>query len=214
MDPQAQNSYSYVNNNPLKYKDYNGEILPLLAAYAVVYAPVWIPAVITATAAVTATIASYNLGQAIKNTAKGDYKAADKNLNTVEGSLAVAGTVASGGLAADAAINSYVKTTAQKNNWGKPETLQDHTERHGPDFGTKSINKYSQKAQEFRTSIGNSGVESVTTRSGVTKIYDIPNNIYGSYNRNGSTKTFMKPDPSYHGLPTNYDYWRSVKSRR
>jgi RHS repeat-associated protein len=33
-DPQSLNSYSYVNNNPLKWTDLDGEILPLLALVA------------------------------------------------------------------------------------------------------------------------------------------------------------------------------------
>lgn len=32
VDPRGLNSYSYVNNNPLKYTDPDGEILPLIAA--------------------------------------------------------------------------------------------------------------------------------------------------------------------------------------
>ena len=38
VNPQSLNGYSYANNNPLIYRDENGEILPLVAAGAAVWA--------------------------------------------------------------------------------------------------------------------------------------------------------------------------------
>jgi hypothetical protein len=32
---------------------------------------------------------------------------------------------------------------------------------------------------------------------------------FGSYNANGATRTFYKPDPSKHEYETNWDYWQS-----
>lgn len=49
-DPQNLNSYAYVNNNPVKYTDPTGEILPILAVAWVYVAPYIVPAAITALA--------------------------------------------------------------------------------------------------------------------------------------------------------------------
>lgn len=192
-DPQNNNSFSYVGNNPLKYKDYNGEIVPIIAAYATAYAPVWIPALITTSAAIGASFTGWNLGQSIKSFAQGDSKATDQSLSKVEANLNMTAAVVTLGLGADAAINSYVKSTAEKNNWSKPQTLQKHTVEHGSDFQTKSISEYSQKANEFYNNAPKNGYQQITAQDGVQRIYDSKTNTFGSYNSDGSTRTFFKP---------------------
>jgi filamentous hemagglutinin len=49
--------------------------------------------------------------------------------------------------------------------------------------------------------------------NGVVRVYDPNANIFGSYNSDGSTKTFYKPDPAQHGYPSNIDYWNAQKGK-
>jgi filamentous hemagglutinin len=46
---------------------------------------------------------------------------------------------------------------------------------------------------------------------GVIRVYDPATNTFESFNTNGTTKTFYKPDPAQHGYPTNLDYWNAQK---
>ena len=75
--------------------------------------------------------------------------------------------------------------------WGNPDTLQDHYNRHGSDFGATSPQDYAQKANNFYNNRGSYQVK--TDSSGVTRVYDAKTNTFGSYNPDGTTKTFFKP---------------------
>jgi pyocin large subunit-like protein len=82
--------------------------------------------------------------------------------------------------------------------WGRPETLQDHFERHGPDFGSKTPQEYVRQSEEFFVK-GLNNPSSTDVRvdpgTGDIRIYDRATNTLGAYNADGSTKTFFKPDP-------------------
>ena len=43
--------------------------------------------------------------------------------------------------------------------------------------------------------------------TGVIRVYDKKTNTFASYNKDGTTRTFYKPDPSIHKYKTNADYW-------
>jgi hypothetical protein len=94
--------------------------------------------------------------------------------------------------------------------WGNLDTLQDHFDRHGSDSGATDPIDYAEKAREFF----NNNVGSVPTKidaNGTIRMYDPASDTFGSYNADGSTKTFYQPDPAAHGYPTNMDYWNSQK---
>ncbi len=44
---------------------------------------------------------------------------------------------------------------------------------------------------------------------GAIRVYDPATNSFGSFNANGTTRTFYKPNPAQHGYPTNLDYWNA-----
>jgi pyocin large subunit-like protein len=75
-------------------------------------------------------------------------------------------------------------------HWGNPHTLQDHFDRHGADFGAKSPSEYAKMAHDFYNARDAYLVK--TDEQGVKRIFDPETNMFGSYNRNGSTKTFYK----------------------
>ena len=94
-----------------------------------------------------------------------------------------------------------------KSGWGDSSTLPDHFQRHGLDFGAKTEEEYVQKAVDFLDRAEKDGLPRKVDENGITRAYDPKSNTFGSYNPDRTIKTFYKPDPSIHGLPTNIDYW-------
>lgn len=79
----------------------------------------------------------------------------------------------------------------ENENWGRPDTLEDHYKRHGDDFGAENATDYAKKANDFFNSKDNYEVK--VDEKGVTRVYDPVTNTFGSYNPDGTTKTFYKP---------------------
>ncbi len=76
-------------------------------------------------------------------------------------------------------------------HWGNPNTLQDHFDRHGRDFGAKNQNDYARQANELFNNRDEYLVK--VDDDGVLRIYDPDTNSFGAYNENGSTRSFFKP---------------------
>jgi len=76
--------------------------------------------------------------------------------------------------------------------WGRPDTLLDHFSRHGGDFGFNDISDYAKGANDFFLNRNNYQIK--TSDDGVIRLYDPKTNTFGSYNPDGTTKTFFKPD--------------------
>ncbi|CAB4924327.1 unannotated protein [freshwater metagenome] len=91
--------------------------------------------------------------------------------------------------------------------WGDPATLEDHFARHGGDFGAPTASAYVDLADDFYASRGQYLTKTTGGPNPVTRVYDPASNTFGSYNADGSIKTFYKPDPAVHGYATNWDYW-------
>jgi len=87
-------------------------------------------------------------------------------------------------------INDY------KSTWEQTGTLTDHFDRHGADFGAKTEDEYAKMAYEFFIN-RNKYLVKVDT-DGTIRVYDRKTDTFGSYNSDGSTKTFFKPNsPGY-----------------
>jgi pyocin large subunit-like protein len=83
--------------------------------------------------------------------------------------------------------------------------------RHGPDFGASTVDDYIQQGSRF---FKQSQLEKLPTKvdsKGVIRVYDPKTNTFGSFNPDGTIKTFYKPDPALHNYPTNLDYWNAQK---
>jgi pyocin large subunit-like protein len=88
--------------------------------------------------------------------------------------------------------------------WGRPETLQDHFNRHGKDFGSRSPGEYAQQAADFLVDAQRRGLPTKIDGKGVIRVYDPETNTFASYNPNGTTATFFKPK-------RGIDYWNDPR---
>jgi hypothetical protein len=102
---------------------------------------------------------------------------------------------------------------ATRSNWAKPGTLARHFKDHGADFGAKTAEEYAKKASDFLKRAQADKLPTKIDSSGTIRVYDPKTNTFGSYNPDGTTRTFFKPNPAEHGLPTNRDYWKQQKGR-
>lgn len=70
--------------------------------------------------------------------------------------------------------------------------------RHGPDFGSTSAEDYANQASQFLTESQTGGMPTLIDAGGVIRVFNPSNNTFGSYNPNGTTRTFFKPkSPNY-----------------
>lgn len=86
------------------------------------------------------------------------------------------------------------KVPPTRETWGHLPSLQDHFDRHGGDFKAKSPDEYARMAWEFRQRAKSDGLPVKVDDEGVMRIYDRKSGAFGAYNRDGTTKTFFKPN--------------------
>ncbi len=115
-NPQIMNSYSYSYNNPLIYKDGDGNFAFLIpiAAYAVATAPVWVPAVITWSAATTLAISTPLVGGQIYSYAKGDNATGNQMGDVAMGVMGIEAGVAGGIMSIDKMLSSSYNKPANR----------------------------------------------------------------------------------------------------
>ena len=89
---------------------------------------------------------------------------------------------------------SAEKAPPTRETWGYLPSLPDHFERHGHDFNAKDADEYARRAWEFRQRAKTEGLPTKVDSEGVTRIYDPKSGAFAAYNRNGTTKTFFKPN--------------------
>jgi pyocin large subunit-like protein len=93
--------------------------------------------------------------------------------------------------------------------WTNPESLTDHFVRHGADFDSETEEDYAAKANAFfRRSISEGYLRRIDNYA-TTRIYDPNTNTFGSYNSDGTTRTFYRPtDPHY--FESQSDQWDTL----
>jgi hypothetical protein len=77
--------------------------------------------------------------------------------------------------------------------WGRADTLDDHFRRHGADFGARNADDYAQGASDFFRRSQADGLPTKIGPDGTIRVYDPASNTFGSFNPDGTTKTFFKP---------------------
>jgi len=87
---------------------------------------------------------------------------------------------------------------ATRLTWGSMASLQDHFDRHGRDFGAKSPDDYAAQAWRFRQRAVAEKLPMKLDTDGTVRVFDPKTRAFASFNRNGTTKTYFRPDnPSY-----------------
>ena len=110
--------------------------------------------------------------------------------------------------ATPSAVASKAPPTRQ--TWGNVGSLQDHFERHGRDFASKSPDDYAAQAWLFHQRARAENLPMKLDDTDETlRVFDPKTHAFGAYNGAGRTKTFFKPESS--------SYWqrqpgRTVKS--
>lgn len=98
-----------------------------------------------------------------------------------------------------APASAPTKAPPASQTWGNISTLQDHFERHGRDFGSKSPDEYAAEAWFFlqRARSGSLPMKLDDT-DGTVRLFDPRTRAFAAYTGAGRTKTFFKPEsPTY-----------------
>lgn len=103
-----------------------------------------------------------------------------------------------------------VKAPPTRQTWGHLDSLQDHFDRHGRDFSSKTPDDYAAQAWLFlqRARAENLPMK-IDDTDATLRVFDPQTRSFAAYNGAGMTKTYFKPD--------NPTYWqrqpgRTVKS--
>ena len=81
-----------------------------------------------------------------------------------------------------------------RQTWGNLSSLEDHFQRHGADVAAKNADDYARKAWEFRQRARTGELLVKIDDDGVQRVFDPKSGLFAAYNRDGTTKTFFKPD--------------------
>jgi hypothetical protein len=120
-----------------------------------------------------------------------------------EGRLLIPTTVVHAGSGTSPELSDAIRA-----RWGDPDSLDNHFDRHGGDFGATTVNEYISQSQELlRGGIAGQFPTRIDRTDGVIRIFDPATDRFGSYNQDLTTKTFYRPNPARHGRPSNWAYW-------
>lgn len=107
--------------------------------------------------------------------------------------------------AAPAAVVS-AKAPPTSQTWGHLDSLQDHFNRHGRDFSSKSPDEYAAQAWAFLQRARTENLPMKLDDTDKTlRIFDPSTGAFAAYNSAGMTKTYFKPD--------NSSYWQRQPGR-
>ena len=81
-----------------------------------------------------------------------------------------------------------------RETWGNVGSLPDHFARHGADFHAKDADEYARMAWEFGQRSKQGGLLVKVDDDGTRRVFDPKSGAFAAYNRDGTTKTFFKPN--------------------
>ena len=81
-----------------------------------------------------------------------------------------------------------------RKTWGNLYSLADHFERHGSDFKAKDEDDYARQAWEFLQRAKAEGLPAKSDDDGSLRVFDPKTRTFASYNSDGTTKTYFKPE--------------------
>jgi pyocin large subunit-like protein len=82
-----------------------------------------------------------------------------------------------------------------RDTWGSISSLQDHYDRHGPDFQSTSPDDYAAQAWQFlqRAKAGTLSMK-WDDADRTLRVFDPKTRAFAAYNRDGTTKTYFRPN--------------------
>lgn len=114
------------------------------------------------------------------------------------GALAMLPVVGIAGDAGAVASESTSLELGASETWGNASTLERHFADHGADFGATSAQNYANQASQCFQNSQAAGLPTKLDATGVIRVYDPTQNIFGAFNPNGTTRTFFQPtSPTY-----------------
>ena len=90
-----------------------------------------------------------------------------------------------------AVAGSRAPAWAANNYWEKPETLAGHYAEHGEGVCATSKEEYARMAHELYLNKGQCQVK--VDEKGIMRVYDAARNLFGPYNPDGTTRTYLAP---------------------
>ncbi|MCB1224188.1 MAG: fibronectin type III domain-containing protein [Verrucomicrobiales bacterium] len=95
-------------------------------------------------------------------------------------------------------LPTLMQAPASRVTWGYLPSLEDHYERHGPDFKSVGPDHYAAQAWLFLQKAMRTGLPMKRDSEGTVRVWEGKTRTFAAYNSDGTTKTFFKPnDPSY-----------------
>ncbi|MCX6857226.1 MAG: fibronectin type III domain-containing protein [Verrucomicrobia bacterium] len=87
------------------------------------------------------------------------------------------------------------RTPPTRATWGSISSLQDHYDRHGPDFQSTSPDDYAAQAWQFlqRAKAGALSMK-WDDADRTLRVFDPKTRAFAAYNRDGTTKTYFRPN--------------------
>jgi RHS repeat-associated protein len=176
----GMNLYGFAGGDPVSYSDPFG-LCPLCLVWG-----------------------AYEIGSGIYDAYQAYKAVTDRNATTREkvGTVALAGIglfAPGGGYSGFGKGGRFVFTTAD--SWGNAGELARHFRDHGSDFGARTADEYAAKASDFLQRALRERLPTKIDSDGVIRVYDPRSNTFGSYNPDGTTRTFYKPE-------TKGAYWK------
>jgi hypothetical protein len=123
-----------------------------------------------------------------------EYASGSTGVNAVDWLVGAGIYIASGGFRA-------------ADTWGNSATLSDHFARHGADSAATSEEEYASQASEFLQRSQADGLETKVDSNGIIRVYDPNTGEFGSYNPDGSTRTYFSASQQYFDNQPGSDPW-------
>lgn len=99
---------------------------------------------------------------------------------------------------------TQVPPTSQ--TWGHMDSLRDHFERHGRDFGSKSPDDYAAQAWQFLQRARRDNLPmKIDDTDGTLRVFDPKTRAFAAYTGAGRTKTYFRPESA--------TYWQRQPGR-
>jgi hypothetical protein len=84
----------------------------------------------------------------------------------------------------------------------------EHFIKHGAEFASKSASQYERAASRFMSGRPARGTMEAVRKNGDIIRYNPKTEEFAVMRKDGTIRTYFKPDPKIHGLKTNEDYFR------